>query len=60
MACKVSITAPAEEDIYLAFERIRKFSPRRSERWLRDLYSAVFSLANMPARCPLIPEAGDW
>jgi len=30
-----------------------------AERWLTRLFEAVFSLEEMPARCPVIPEAQE-
>jgi hypothetical protein len=34
MTYAVKLTAPAEADAYAAFERIRKVSPDRAEKWL--------------------------
>jgi plasmid stabilization system protein ParE len=59
MAYKVRLTAPAEADAYAAFERIREAAPYRAVKWLRDLFAAIATLADMPARCPLIPEADE-
>ncbi len=59
MAYKVRLTALAEADAYAAFERIRAASPAHAERWLTGLFQAVLSLGEMPARCPLIPEAEE-
>jgi len=59
MAFRVSLTAPAEIDAYAAFERIREASPMHAEPWLTRLFDAVFSLAESPNRCPLIPEAEE-
>ncbi len=59
MAYRVSLSAPAEKDAYAAFERIREVAPMRAEKWLAHLFEAIFSLENMPARCPVIPEAEE-
>ena len=59
MAYRVSLTAPAEADAYAAFERIREVAPHSAARWLRDLFAALATLTEMPARCPLIPEAAE-
>ncbi len=59
MAYKVSLTATAEADAYAAFERIREVAPFHAARWLADLFAAIRSLADMPARCPMIPEADE-
>jgi hypothetical protein len=34
-------------------------SPAGANRWLHGLFTAVLSLADMPFRCPLIPEAEE-
>jgi plasmid stabilization system protein ParE len=59
MAYKVRLTARAHADADAAFERIREISPQGAEKWLGGLFAAVMSLADMPARCPLIPEAEE-
>jgi plasmid stabilization system protein ParE len=59
MAYQVSLTAPAEADAYAAFERIREVAPASAARWLTDLFAAIRTLADMPARCPMIPEADE-
>jgi len=59
MAYTVSLTAPAEADAYAAFERIREVAPYSAAKWLRDLFAAMATLADIPARCPLIPEADE-
>ena len=50
MAYKVSMTARAKADAYDAFERAREISPQGADKWLRWLFAAVLSLADMPAR----------
>jgi plasmid stabilization system protein ParE len=57
MAYHVSLAAPAEADVYEAFERIREAAPLHAERWLTALFEAILSLEDLPARCPLIAEA---
>jgi toxin ParE1/3/4 len=59
MAYTVSLTAPAEADAYAAFERIREVAPASAARWLTGLFTAMRTLADMPARCPMIPEADE-
>ncbi len=59
MAYRVSLTAPAETDAYAAFERIREAAPKRAEKWLTCLFEAIFSLKELPARCPVIAEAKE-
>jgi plasmid stabilization system protein ParE len=57
MAYRVSLAAPAETDAYAAFERIREAAPMHAEKWLTGLFRAILSLEEIPARCPVIPEA---
>ena len=59
MTYEVKLTAPAEADAYAAYEYIRELSPGRAENWLRELFHAIFTLGEMPSRCPLISEAED-
>ena len=59
MAYRVSLSALAETDAYAAFERIREAAPLHAEKWLTDLFKAIFSLGEIPARCPIIPESKE-
>jgi plasmid stabilization system protein ParE len=59
MAYRVSLTAPAETDAYAAFERIREAAPMHAAKWLTRLFEAIFSLEELPARCPIIDEAKE-
>ena len=59
MAYRVSLSALAETDAYAAFERIREAAPLHAEKWLTGLFEAIFSLNEMPARCPIILEAKE-
>lgn len=59
MAYRVSLTRPAEEDAYAAFERIHELAPASADNWLRRLFAAIGTLADMPDRCPVITEADE-
>jgi plasmid stabilization system protein ParE len=59
MAYRVSLARPAESDAYAAFERIREAAPMHAEGWLTRLFAAILSLDELPARCPVIPEASE-
>ncbi len=41
MAYRVSLAAPAEADVYAAFERIREAAPQHAESWLTGLFDAT-------------------
>jgi hypothetical protein len=45
---------------YVQFIRQTKREPKAADRWFRRFVSAVFSLADFPSRCPLIPEIDDF
>lgn len=62
LAYHVKISDPAliDAEDYVQFIREVKKEPKAAERWFRSFVSAVFSLADLPSRCPLIPEAGDF
>ncbi|MCI0655887.1 MAG: type II toxin-antitoxin system RelE/ParE family toxin [Acidobacteria bacterium] len=34
-------------------------APARATRWLTDLFGAIRTLADLPARCPMLPEAEE-
>ena len=57
MAYQIKITTPAEDDIYSAFDRIKKLAPLVSEKWLRGIFKSIFTLSEMPDRCPIAPES---
>ncbi|MGH2347132.1 MAG: type II toxin-antitoxin system RelE/ParE family toxin [Chloroflexota bacterium] len=59
MAYKVNLSGPAEADAYRAFERIREVAPAGADKWLRGIFAAIATLADMPERCPMIPEADE-
>ena len=59
MAYTVSLSGSAEADAYAAFERIREVAPASAARWLTGLFATMRTLADMPARCPIIPEADE-
>jgi plasmid stabilization system protein ParE len=59
MAYRVSLSAPAETDANAAFERVREAAPTHAEKWLAALFWAIFSLEQVPARCPIIAEAEE-
>ena len=46
---------PSPRTIY-----IRELAPYHAEQWFNGLFEAIKSLADMPGRCPLIPEADHF
>ena len=59
MAYTVSLSGSAEADAYAAFAYIREVAPASASRWLTGLFAAMQTLSDMPARCPVIPEAEE-
>jgi plasmid stabilization system protein ParE len=54
---RITDAALADARDYVRFVRDVKKEPAAAERWYRGLLEAVFSLEELPSRCPLIPEA---
>ncbi|HXG64083.1 MAG TPA: type II toxin-antitoxin system RelE/ParE family toxin [Blastocatellia bacterium] len=59
MAYRVDISPSALQDAEDAYLWIKRQSPSRAGAWYEGLLEAIFSLENMPARCPLAPESED-
>ena len=62
MAFQVDITEPALADAedYVRFIREVGKQPEAAERWFRGLVRAIYSLEELPERCPVIPEREDF
>ena len=62
MAFQVDITEPALADAedYVRFIREVRKQPEAAERWFRGLVRAIYSLEELPERCPVIPEREDF
>jgi plasmid stabilization system protein ParE len=48
----------AEE--YVRFIRDVRKEPQAAERWFRGLVEAIYSLEDLPERCPVIPEQEEF
>ena len=53
----VEIAEPAEKDIEEAYLWIYEQSPSRADKWYRGLCKVIFSLSELPKRCPIAPES---
>ena len=62
MAFQVAITEPALVDAedYVRFIRDIKKEPEAAERWFRGLVQAIYTLEELPERCPVIPEQDEF
>lgn len=54
---EVIVQPRAEKDIEAVYRRLAKRSPSAAEVWMEGVLAALDSLEEMPARCPLAPEA---
>lgn len=59
MEFRTEITESAEKDIDEAYLWFYEQSPSAADKWFRGLCRAIFSLGEMPARCPVAPESRD-
>ena len=62
MAFRFDITEPALADAeeYVRFIREVRKEPEAAERWFHGLAQAIFSLEDLPERCPVIPEQVEF
>ena len=62
MAFQVDITEPALADAadYVAFIRTVRRESEAAEKWFRGLVDAIYSLEDLPDRCPVIPEQEEF
>ena len=62
MGFQVDITEPALSDAeeYVRFIRETKKEPEAAGRWFRGLVQAIYSLEDLPERCPVIPEQPEF
>src|SRR5437868_1251467 len=62
LAYLVDITEPALADAeeYVRFIRDVKKEPEAAERWFRGLVQAIYSLEELPERCPVVPEHEEF
>jgi len=62
LAFQVDITEPALADAedYVRFIREVGKQPEAAGRWFRGLVRAIYSLEELPERCPVIPEQENF
>jgi plasmid stabilization system protein ParE len=56
---RVELTPAAKHDIGNAYAWLKEHTPGYADRWLVGLHEAIGTLAEMPQRCPLAPEAAE-
>ncbi|MBM3736511.1 MAG: type II toxin-antitoxin system RelE/ParE family toxin [Acidobacteria bacterium] len=52
--------ALADAEDYVRFIRDVRKEPEVAERWFRGLVHAIYSLEELPERCPVIPEQAEF
>jgi len=54
----VDITEPAllDAEEYVGYIRDTRREPEAAERWFRGLVEAIYSLEDLPERCPVMPS----
>ena len=57
MLFRIEVTRSAEADIDAAYLWIFEQSPEHADRWVRGLYQTIFTLKELPARCPVASES---
>ena len=62
MGFQVDITEPAliDAEEYVLFIREVRKEPDAAERWFRGLVQAIYSLEELPERCPSITEQREF
>jgi len=53
---KTRITSPANRDALAAYSWLYKESPDAANVWYQELFEAISTLRDNPARCALAPE----
>ncbi len=56
---RVDITRTAEQDIDSIYDFIARDNPAAANKWGKEVERQISTLSRSPARCPIIPEAGD-
>ena len=59
-AVKITDSALSDAEEYVRFLQEKTREPETPERWFRRLVAAIYSLEDMPQRCPVIPEAAEF
>lgn len=60
MKYQVDITRQAELEIEQIYLRAHRAAPMTAARWYQRLEQAIYSLEDMPDRCPLAPEGVQY
>jgi len=53
------MTATAQSDVRTIHDYIAQQAPDTADAWIQDLERQIQALEQLPARCPVIPEASE-
>ena len=59
MKYRVELTRAARHDIGEIYAWLYENAPAFADRWLVGIHQAIATLAEMPQRCRIVPEAED-
>jgi plasmid stabilization system protein ParE len=59
MAFRVDLPPSVLADLSAMYLRIRQDAPHNAADWLRGMAQTIFSLENMPGRCPVVEESQE-
>lgn len=59
MAYQVALADTAKADANSIYDWVSKKAPLRGPEWFEELLDCMYSLAEMPSRCPLAQEAAE-
>ncbi len=59
MLFRIEVTRSAEADIDAAYLWSFEQSPEYAGKWIRGLYRTIFTLRELPARCPVARESRE-
>lgn len=57
MAYLVELTLRAERDLDYPYQRIAASLSAAAARWFNELAEAIYTLEQLPRRCPIAPES---
>ena len=59
MAYKVALADSAKADVIRIYDSVIEQAPIRGPEWFEELIDSLYSLEQLPNRCPMAREAGD-
>ena len=60
MAYRVELTRSAERELQALYDRVSAEDSAAGQSWFNGLEEAIFSLEQLPHRCPVASESKIW